>query len=58
MNYYNVHRDQAKQLFIIILYDGQFSLWRHEHNIRRQELPFISQMKKNLILLLTIVILK
>ena len=46
MNYYKVNRDQAKNLFIILLYDGQFSLWSRIHKVRKQELPFIAQMKK------------
>ena len=41
MNYYKVNRDQAKNLFIILLYDGQFSLWSRIHKVRKQELPFL-----------------
>ena len=34
MNYYNVKRDQAKQLFIILLYGGSFRSWNNEHKIK------------------------
>ena len=34
MNYYNVKRDQAKQLFIILLYGGSFRSWKNEHKIK------------------------
>ena len=45
MNYYNVKRDQAKQLFIILLYGGSFRSWKNEHKIKTI-LPSIAQMKK------------
>ena len=46
MNYYNVKRDQAKQLFIILLYGGSFRSWKNEHKIKQTILPSIAQMKK------------
>jgi TRAP transporter TAXI family solute receptor len=48
MKYYNVNRDQTKQLFIIILYGGSFNTWGTTHKIKRTILPFISQMKNEL----------
>lgn len=46
MNYYNVKRDQAKQLFIILLYGGSFRSWKNKHKIKQTILPSIAQMKK------------
>ena len=46
---YNVVKDQAKQLFIQLLYFGTFDSWCNNHNIEKKEpLKFIRKFKKEL----------
>ena len=46
MDHYKVNRDQAKRLFIIILYGGKIKTWKSDCNIIKPALPFILDMKK------------
>ena len=49
MQNYNVVKDQAKQLFIQLLYFGSFDSWCKNHNIENKEpLKFIRKFKKEL----------
>ena len=49
MSTYNVVKDQAKQLFIQLLYFGTFDSWCNNHNIENKEpLKFIRKFKKEL----------
>ena len=49
MTTYNVIKDQAKQLFIQLLYYGTFESWCNNHNIENREpLRFINKFKKEL----------
>ena len=40
MDYYKVNRDQAKRLFIIILYGGMIDTWKRGNNNTKTALPF------------------
>ena len=46
MDHYKINRDQAKNLFIVILYGGRISTWKSDHNIIKPALPFILDLKK------------
>ena len=51
MEYYEVDRDSAKKLFIILLYYGSFTTWAEEYNINtidKPEIPFIKKLRKEL----------
>ena len=49
MDYYNVSKDQAKQLFIQLLYFGTFESWCNNHNIENKEpQKFIKKFKDEL----------
>ena len=49
MDHYNVSKDQAKQLFIMLLYFGTFESWCKNHNIENNEpLKFIVKFKNEL----------
>ena len=49
MTTYNVVKDQAKQLFIQLLYFGTFDSWCNNHNIQNREpLRFINKFKDEL----------
>ena len=43
MKYYNVNKDTAKNLFIRILYGGDFHTWKNEYNIINTKIPFIDE---------------
>jgi hypothetical protein len=46
---YGVDRDAAKQLFIRLLYFGNFDSWKDDHNIdSEEELPFVHRFSKEL----------
>lgn len=48
MDNYKVNKDQAKTLFIILLYFGSFKKWKELYNIEGDEIKFISKFKKEL----------
>lgn len=49
MNTYDCSKDNAKTLFIILLYFGSFSRWTNELNIEdAEEIEFITKLKKEL----------
>ena len=49
MDYYQVIKDQAKQLYIQLLYFGSFDSWCNNHNIQNKEpLKFINKFKSEL----------
>ena len=49
MTEYNVIKDQAKQLFIQLLYFGTFESWCNNHNVENKEpIKFIRKFKKEL----------
>jgi hypothetical protein len=48
MDYYEVDRYTAKQLFIILLYAGGFGTWADEHGITKPMLPFIVELKSEI----------
>ncbi|MFN9898967.1 MAG: hypothetical protein ACK55Z_09285, partial [bacterium] len=49
MDHYNVSKDQAKQLFIQLLYFGTFDSWCLNHNIENKEpQKFIKKFKDEL----------
>jgi hypothetical protein len=48
---YNVDRDSAKTLFIILLYFGSFERWAKEHNITDKPSEFIVNFKTELALI-------
>ena len=49
MTEYNVIKDQAKQLFIQLLYFGTFESWCNNHNVQNKEpIKFIKKFKKEL----------
>lgn len=45
---YNVNRNQAKELFIILLYFGSFKRWAEINDIKKEEIKFITKFKKEL----------
>ena len=45
---YNVNRDSAKVLFIMLLYFGSFKRWTKEYNIEGETTVFIEKFKKEL----------
>jgi hypothetical protein len=45
MSYYEVSRDKAKELFIILLYFGSFSRWAEDNNITKNIIPEIKNLK-------------
>lgn len=51
MTYYNVDRYTAKNLFIRLLYLGGFKKWQTDNNIKKDELPFITKLRKELSLI-------
>lgn len=51
MAYYNVDRYIAKSLFIRLLYLGGFKSWAKDNKITKAELPFITKIKKELIII-------
>lgn len=49
MDNYNVSKDQAKELFIRILYYGSFENWIKDNNIEsKEELPILKDFKKDI----------
>ena len=59
MRAYNVVKDQAKQLFIQLLYFGSFESWCKNHNISNKEpLNFITEFKKELNLIGEVIVAK
>ena len=49
MDYYEVSKDQAKQLYIQLLYFGTFDSWCNNHQIKNTEpLKFIKKFKDEL----------
>jgi len=59
MRAYNVVKDQAKQLFIQLLYFGFFESWCKKHNISNKEpLNFINEFKKELNLIGEVIVAK
>ena len=59
MRGYGVVKDQAKQLFIQLLYFGSFDSWCKNHNISNKEpLNFITEFKKELNLIGEVVVAK
>jgi hypothetical protein len=59
MRGYGVIKDQAKQLFIQLLYFGSFDSWCKNHNISNKEpLNFITEFKKELNLIGEVVVAK
>lgn len=48
INAYNCSRNDAKFLFIILLYFGSYSRWAKELNIKGEEIEFITKIKKEL----------
>ena len=51
MTYYNVDRYTSKSWFIRLLYLGGFKTWATDNKINKPELPFITKIKKGLILI-------
>ena len=58
MTAYNVVKDQAKQLFIQLLYFGTFESWCKNHNIEGEPFKFITKFKKELNLIGEIIVAK
>jgi len=56
MNYYNIDKKTAKNLILRYLYLGSFKNWAVDFKIRKTELPWLVEIKKELILIATTVL--
>ena len=48
MEVYNVTRDVAKELFIILIYGGTFETWKEENDVQGEEVDEIVEFSREL----------